>query len=943
MVLASSNETYCTVLVSYGDKSFNGNQIKEALEGGKEKDKREAMKKCVYMMLNGEDMSQLFMTIVRYVLPSEDHTIQKLLLLYLEQLQKKDSQGKLLPEMILICQNLRNNLQHPNEYLRGVTLRFLCRIKELEILEPLIPSILSNLEHRHSFVRRSAAMCVKTIYDLFGDQLLPDASEMMLENFLASEQDVSARRNALLMLCTTAPDLAVQYLLSQLDQLPSWPDILQLVVLNLVRSVCRTQPENKGKYIKLILALMSSQHTSVSYECANTLIQLSRASSAIRAAAACYCQLLINHSDNNVKLIVLGKLEDMKAQHTDILRDMVMDVLRALSSPNVDIKKKILDIVLDLLSSKNIEEVVLALKKEVVKVDDLSESAGEHRQMLVQAIHKCTVNFPDVAGAVVPLLMGFLTDPNHVSAMDVIYFVREIMETNPKLQQQVLELLIDVLPQVRSSRVCSCGLWILGEYSNTKEEIESALEVIKESVGPLPFFYNDEDDGILKLDMAETVTSVGGGGGSSSGPKILADGSYATVSATTMSAAVSFTSSPNLRALILGCDYFLASVVASTYTKLATKLLSLVGEAAANKEIAEAMLYIASLLRMSESGVVAHSIDADSRDKVNVCLNILTSPSDASLLAECRTSFAEMIEEKHEEETRESQRKNAAPAVQPDDLIDFYHLKNTKGMSQIEMEDAVATDLSRAMGVSTDASKDGSENKVVQLTGFSDPVYAEALMTVHQYDITLDVYVENRSEETLQNLSLELATMGDLKLVERPSPVTLAVGDAEVLRANIKVSSTETGVIFGSLVAGEMIIVLNDIHLDIADYLLDTSQLSDALFRTRWAEFEWENKVAVNTTITDPVQYLEKIIDSTSLTILGGNERGMKGLEGSCGYLAANLHCCSVFSEQALVNLSVEKKEDGQLTGYVRIRSKTQGIALSLGDKITLKQKSLAA
>lgn len=39
------------------------------------------------------------------------------------------AQGKLLPEMILICQNLRNSLQHPNEYLRGITLRFLCRIK----------------------------------------------------------------------------------------------------------------------------------------------------------------------------------------------------------------------------------------------------------------------------------------------------------------------------------------------------------------------------------------------------------------------------------------------------------------------------------------------------------------------------------------------------------------------------------------------------------------------------------------------------------------------------------------------------------------------------------------------------------------------------------------------------------------------------------------------
>ncbi len=49
---------------------------------------------------------------------------------------------------ILICQNLRNNLMHPNEYIRGVTLRFLCRIKEEEILEPLTPSILQNLEHR---------------------------------------------------------------------------------------------------------------------------------------------------------------------------------------------------------------------------------------------------------------------------------------------------------------------------------------------------------------------------------------------------------------------------------------------------------------------------------------------------------------------------------------------------------------------------------------------------------------------------------------------------------------------------------------------------------------------------------------------------------------------------------------------------------------------------
>mmetsp|Transcript_15168 Transcript_15168/g.38482 ORF Transcript_15168/g.38482 Transcript_15168/m.38482 type:complete len:938 (-) Transcript_15168:2260-5073(-) len=937
MVLAGQTETYCTVLVSY-DKEFNANQIKDALESGSEKEKREAMKKCVYMMLNGENMSQLFMTIVRYVLPSEDHTIQKLLLLYLEQLQKKDHQGKLLPEMILICQNLRNNLQHPNEFLRGVTLRFLCRIKEIEILEPLIPSVLSNLEHRHSFVRRSAAMCVKAIYDLFGDQLLPDASEMILENFLASEQDVSARRNALLMLCTTAPEMAVQYLLSQLDQLPAWPDILQLVVLDMVRSVCRTQPESKGKYIKLILALMSSQHTSVAYECANTLVQLSKASSAIKAAASCYCQLLINHSDNNVKLIVLDKLEEMKASHPEMLKEMVMDILRALSSPNVDIKRKILDIVLDLLSSKNIEEVVLALKKEVVKVDDLSESAGEHRQMIVQAIHKCTVNFPDVAGAVVPLLMGFLTDANTVSAIDVIHFVREIMETNAKLQKQVLELLIDIFPQIRSTRVCGCSLWILGEYSETAEELESAMEVIKESVGPLPFFHIDEEDGSVRIDMAEEERGGGGSGGGSSGPKVLADGSYATVSATTMGAAATFTASPNLRALILACDYFLSAIVASTYTKLVLKMKK-VGAAPAqlNKCAAESMLFIVSLLRLSESGAVSHSIDSDSKDKIDLCLNILGKGQYeegsilTELLTECRQSFATMIAEKNAEEEKEAQKKlRANTMVQPDDCIDFAQLHRREGKSLMEME--IEDDLMKAShGIK---GRDGESSRVVQLTGFSDPIYAEAVMLVHQYDITMDVTVLNRSMETLQQVGLELATMGDLKLVERPSPVTLASGEEAVLRCCIKVSSTETGVIFGNIVYGDgEVVVLNDIHLDIMDYI-EPATVSDTGFRSRWQEFEWENKVAINTSITDIDTYLDRIIESTHMKCL--NPRSTEG--GDCGYLAANLYTKSVFGEEALVNISVEKTND-KLVGYVRIRSKTQGIALSLGDKITISQK----
>jgi coatomer subunit beta len=84
--------------------------------------------------------------------------------------------------------------------------------------------------------------------------------------------------------------------------------------------VCRTAPDSKGKYIKIILALLQSPSAAVVYECAVTLTSLSQAPTAVRAAANCYCQLLVSQSDNNVKLIVLDRLQDLKDKHRDVMQ-----------------------------------------------------------------------------------------------------------------------------------------------------------------------------------------------------------------------------------------------------------------------------------------------------------------------------------------------------------------------------------------------------------------------------------------------------------------------------------------------------------------------------------------------------------------------------------------------------------------------------------------------
>jgi len=135
------------------------------------------------------------------------------------------------------------------------------------------------------------------------------------------------------------------------------------------------------------------------------------------------------------------------------------------------------------------------------------------------------------------------------------------------------------------------------------------------------------------------------------------------------------------------------------------------------------------------------------------------------------------------------------------------------------------------------------------------------------------------------------------------------------------------------------VVVMSDIHIDIMDYILPAT-CTDAEFRTMWAEFEWENKVGVNTTITDLHQYLQHLIKSTNMQCLTPE----KALMGDCGFMAATLYAKSIFGEDALANLSIEKPFDNpnaSVTGHIRIRAKSQGMALSLGDKINISQKRI--
>ncbi|KAL4766243.1 coatomer subunit beta [Aspergillus foveolatus] len=922
-------------------------ELKLQLEKGTDETKLDTMRRIITIMLNGDPMPQLLMHIIRFVMPSKSKPLKKLLYFYYEICPKHDSNGKLKQEMILVCNGIRNDLQHPNEYVRGNTLRFLCKLREPELIEPLLSSARSCLDHRHAYVRKSAVWAISSIFQ-HSESLIPDAPEL-IQTFLETESDGTCKRNAFAALMSISHQKALEYLASTFDSIPNTDELLQLAELEFIRKDAVQNSQNKARYLRLIFDLLDASTSTVVYEAATSLTALTSNPVAVKAAAGKLIELSIKEADNNVKLIVLDRVDQLRIRNEGVLDDLTMEILRVLSSPDIDVRRKALGIALEMVSSKNVEEIVMLLKKELSKtVDEQYEKNSEYRQLLIQSIHNCAIKFSEIAASVVDLLMDFIADFNNNSAVDVISFVKEVVEKFPKLRPSIVNRLVSTLSEVRAGKVYRGVLWVVGEYSLEESDIREAWKKIRASLGEIPILASEQR--LLEEVPEDTLPKEQINGHGKSAPKVLADGTYATESALTSQSAaaarlqaVKAAQKPPLRQLILDGDYYLATVLSSTLTKLVMRHSEVSEDSARTNALrAEAMLIMISIIRVGQSPFVAAPIDEDSVDRIMTCVRSLAEFSErkeleTTFLEDTRKAFRAMVQVEDKKRAAKEAVEKAKTAVQIDDTIPIRQFAKK---SALEGAEEIELDLAKATGVDSAVETVSSKlSRVVQLTGFSDPVYAEAYVTVHQFDIVLDVLLVNQTLETLQNLSVEFATLGDLKVVERPTTHNLGPRDFLNVQATVKVSSTDTGVIFGNIVydgassTETHVVILNDIHADIMDYI-QPAHCTETQFRTMWTEFEWENKVNINSKAKSLRDFLKQLMESTNMACLTPEA----SLTGDCRFLSANLYARSVFGEDALANLSIEKEgEDGPVTGFVRIRSRSQGLALSLGSLKGLK------
>ncbi|XP_003746781.1 coatomer subunit beta [Galendromus occidentalis] len=935
--------------------------IRNDFEKGDPKKQAKALEHLINKMMHGERFSpSMLMTVIRFLLPSNDHTIKKLLLIFWEIVPKRDQNKKLLQEMILVCDAYRKDLQHPNEFIRGSTLRFLCKLKEPELLEPLVPAITACLQHRHSYVRKNAVLAILEIYKNF-NQLIPDGPELIADS-LDIEHDQSCRRNAFLALMTLDRERALNYLADIAEQVDRLSEPLQLIIIKFIYEICHDNPSERSKFIKMVYLLLNASSPSVKFEAAGVLVTLSQAPAAIKAAAGAYIDLVVK-SDNNVKLIVLDNLISLKEEHSKLLQDIVMDLFRVLGASDLEVRRKALKLALDLISAKYVPEMVGAISKEIAKTEAATaDNTDEHyRELLVKTLHRLAIKYPDSMQEVVPVVLDLLSDQNACVAEAVLSFIREILHKYEHARRFIVTKLTEVFPQICGSSTHRSALWLLGEYCASPDQIVAFMKCVRNSLGELPIVESETAE--LNKDAEDAANDdenrVNGSTEAVVTTRVTADGTYATQTAMTSEKKVDSNEKkrPPLRQYLYEGDFFIGAALASDLVKVTLRYVKLVNDPHLQHGfIAGVMLVLTTILNYGQSDLPEKQISEDDSKKISMCLKLLLEnvhDDQLDLAAQTRGALDHMLAIKSEQENtlekKSAEVKLPAKDSQVDDCISFS-LLTPKGAGHEATENIFEISLARAVQGNRDLHagdllKNSKLSKVTQLTGLYDPVYAEAYVQATEFDICLDVLIVNQTSDTLQHCILELATLGDdLKLLQKPSSVTLAPFDFCNMKATIKVGAADNGTIFGNIVydvkGGTNVVVLNDIKIDIIDYIMP-SVCSDADFRKMWAAFEWENKVSVNTPLRDLNDYLQTLIEATNMNCLTPEQ----ALKGDCGFLAANLYAKSIFGEHAVANVSIEKRSKDLhphsiISGHIRIRAKSQGMAICIGEKMRDIQRS---
>lgn len=459
-------------------------ELRMELHATEKQVKVDAVKKVIASMTVGKDVSMLFTDVLNCV-QTGNIELKKLVYLYLINYAKTQ------PELTLLAVNtFVKDSNDANPLIRALAVRTMGCIRVDRITEYLCEPLSRALRDDDPYVRKTAAVCVAKLYDIAPDlvgergfldtlhDLISDSNPSVVANAVAALSEIAEASGKDVMKISPA---VLQKLLAALNECTEWG---QVFILDSLAKYTPADGREAEGIIERVTPRLQHANSAVVMSAVKVILSYmelmgSSNSDAIRALTRKLAPPLVTllNSEPEIQYVALRNINLIVQKRPHILENEIKVFFCKYNDP-IYVKMEKLEIIIKLVSEKNIDQVLLELKEYATEVD------VDFVRKSVSAIGRCAVKLERAAERCIGVLLELIQTKVNYVVQESVIVIKDIFRRYPNRYESIIATLCDNLDTLDEPLAKASMIWIIGEYAeridNADELLDTFLETFEE-------------------------------------------------------------------------------------------------------------------------------------------------------------------------------------------------------------------------------------------------------------------------------------------------------------------------------------------------------------------------------------------------------------------------------------------------------------------------------
>ncbi|EEY70462.1 AP-2 complex subunit beta, putative [Phytophthora infestans T30-4] len=461
-------------------KKGETHELRQELANPSREKKKDAVKKVIANMTVGKDVSMLFTDVVNCI-QTADTQLKKLVYLYLINYAKSN------PDLTILAVNtFVKDAADPNPLIRALSVRTMGCIRVDRITEYLCEPLRRCLQDEDPYVRKTAAICVSKLYDINPDMveeqgfldmlrdLISDSNPTVVANAIAALSEISENSGGAMAFKITKSVL--QKLLAALNECNEWG---QVFVLDALASYTPADSREAEGIIERVTPRLQHANSAVVLSAVKVIMKfVEKVSDAdterslSRKMAPPLVTLL--SAEPEIQYVALRNINLIVQKRPGILANEIKVFFCKYNDP-IYVKMEKLEIIIRLVSERNIEQVLLEFKEYATEVD------VEFVRRSVRAIGRCAVKLERAAEKCINVLLELIQTKVNYIVQEAIIVIKDIFRKYPNQYESIIATLCENLDTLDEPEAKASMIWIIGEYAERIDNADELLESFMDS------------------------------------------------------------------------------------------------------------------------------------------------------------------------------------------------------------------------------------------------------------------------------------------------------------------------------------------------------------------------------------------------------------------------------------------------------------------------------